>query len=87
MRKLNKRSGKNVSPNQHKGKDGDSQNLRCKGIQCCNCKDFGHIQAECSHVPREQRRIFNVTNDEKGEMYHGKNVVSVKYMHIDEQSN
>lgn len=68
MIQLEKRYGNNVPTNiknsQHKEKGGEKKNLnysyRWKGIQCLNCKYFGHIQGECS----KQRRISNVTNDE-----------------------
>lgn len=97
MRKLDKRPKKNVPTTvkniQHKGKDDERQKLnysyRLKGIQCLNHKDFGHIQAKCSSVPMEQRRISNVYIDEKGESNLAKNVVTFKdvkeAMHSSEQ--
>lgn len=58
-------------------------------------KDFGHIQAECSSFPSNQRKIYNITNDEKGESNQANNVVNftthIRHMkdgiHIGEPSN
>lgn len=71
MRKLDRRYEiivpTNVKNIQHKKKDGERQNLnyffRYKGIKCLNCKDFGHIQVECSSVSRKQRRSPMSLND------------------------
>lgn len=95
MTQLDKRSRKNVLTNvkntQHKGKDGERKNLnysyKWKEIQCLNSEDFGHIQVECSSVPREQRRISNVSNDYEGEDDQGNDDVSFEDMHTGEQSN
>lgn len=101
MRKLDKRSRNNVSSNvhdnkkhnfkrhnfQHKEIGGDNLNW----IKCLKCKDFGHIQVERSSFSRKQRRIYNVTNDEKGGSNQTYNVVTFKDMkkviHIGEPSN
>ena len=74
FRILDKRYKNNVTINvkniQYKENDGERKRLnysyRWKGIQFLNCKDVDHIQAACSSVPMEQRRISNVTNNEEG---------------------
>lgn len=72
---------------QHKGIGGDNLNR----IQCLKCKDFGHIQFECSKFSRKQIRIYNVINDGEGESNQAHNVVTFKDMkeviNIGESSN
>lgn len=95
MRQLDKISRKNVPTNvknfQQKEKDGKRKKLnfsyRWKGIQCFNCKNFGHIQAECSSVPREQRKILNIMKDEEGKHDQGNNGGYVKDLNTSDQSN
>lgn len=91
MSKLDRRSRNNVPTNvkniQHKENDGERENLnysfRYRRIQCLKCRDFGHIQVECSSFSRKHRKIYHVTKDnidEEGEFNQGNNVVTFKHM-------
>lgn len=83
LRRLDNRSGNNVTYQCQKIK----YSYRCKRVKCLNCKDYGHIKDEGSSVPREQRRIYNVSNDNEGEDDQGNTSVSFEVMHTGEKSN
>ena len=72
---------------QRKGMGGKNLNW----IKCLKCKDFGHIQTECSSSLRKQIRLYNVTNDKEGESNQANNIVTFKDMkdviHTGEPSN